>query len=234
MLHFWALGNGNSGHTTEYKMGSRECCVLIVIFVTAELQVRIERLEAEIRERSAQLEETQKEKIQLEQQLASINSLLEASQTKKEEDNDQVGHTWSAWLFLWTGQTPDQTWSPLRMFVMSDSAGKCCRTGTAKAKVSVCTSSLQSQHHIQSWFVDWIKCFAPLCSLQERDNQLSTLQDELKQLQVKQEAAVSVVKICCWIFYQIMSLHNAQEKYIHFIHTKMWRVALLITNTLLF
>ena len=178
-------------------MRSSECCVLIVIFVAAELQVRIERLEAEIRERSAQLEETHAEKIQLEQQLASINSLLEASQTKKEEDSNQVGHTYKAHLFLWAGQTPDQTWSPLRMFVMSDSAGKWCRTGTAKAQVSVCASPLQSQHLIQSCSVDWIKCFALLCSLQERDNQLSTLQDELKQLQVKQEAAVSVVKICC-------------------------------------
>lgn len=60
--------------------------------------MRIGGLEAEITERSAQvealtaqLEETQAEKSQLVQQVASINSLLEANQTKKEEDTDQVG-----------------------------------------------------------------------------------------------------------------------------------------------
>lgn len=65
----------------------------------AEFQVRVGRLEAEIKERStqvdaltAQLEETQVEKSQLVQQLASINSLLEASQSKKEEENNQVKH----------------------------------------------------------------------------------------------------------------------------------------------
>lgn len=60
-------------------------------------------MEAEIGERSAQvdtltvqLEETQAEKNQLVQQVATINSLLEASQTKKEEeDNNQVRHTLS-------------------------------------------------------------------------------------------------------------------------------------------
>lgn len=57
-------------------------------------------LEAEIKERSsqvdaltAQLEETRAEKSQLVQQLASINSLLEASQNKKEKENTEVGHT---------------------------------------------------------------------------------------------------------------------------------------------
>lgn len=64
--------------------------------------MRIGRLEAEISEHSAQadalttqLVETQAEKSQLVQQVASINALLEASQTKKEEDNSQVGHTLS-------------------------------------------------------------------------------------------------------------------------------------------
>lgn len=68
------------------------------------------RLEAEIKERStqadaltAQLEETQAEKSQLEQQLASINSLLEASQNKKEEENNQVGHTFSLTFLKWSG-----------------------------------------------------------------------------------------------------------------------------------
>ncbi len=62
----------------------------------------IGRLEAEVKERSAQvdalnaqLEETQAEKSQLVEQLASINSLLEASQTKKEEDNNEVGNSLS-------------------------------------------------------------------------------------------------------------------------------------------
>lgn len=62
----------------------------------SEFQVCMGKLEAEIKERSvqvdaltAQLEETQAEKSQLVQQVASINSLLEASQNKKEEDNNQ-------------------------------------------------------------------------------------------------------------------------------------------------
>lgn len=66
--------------------------------VSAEFQASVGRLEAEVSERSAQidaltaqLEETQTEKSQLVQQVATINSLLEASQTKKEEDNNQVG-----------------------------------------------------------------------------------------------------------------------------------------------
>lgn len=87
----------------------------MVAFAPAEFQAHIGKLEAEIRERSAQvdaltaqLEETQAEKSQLVQQVASINSLLDASQTKKEEENNQVGHTPSVWL-LWNGQTPDHT-----------------------------------------------------------------------------------------------------------------------------
>ncbi|XP_037638199.1 ribosome-binding protein 1a isoform X2 [Sebastes umbrosus] len=103
----------------------------------AEVQVRIGGLEAEVSERSAQvealtaqLEETQAEKSQLVQQVASINSLLEANQTKKEEDNDQVNAAEVEQLKL---------------------------------------------------------------SLQERDNQLNTLQEELKQLQVKQEAAENTI-----------------------------------------
>lgn len=70
---------------------------MTVIFVPAEYQVRIGRLEADNSERSArvdaltaQLQETQTEKSQLEQQVASINSLLEANQTKKEEDDKNV------------------------------------------------------------------------------------------------------------------------------------------------
>lgn len=73
---------------------------MIVAFVLAESQLCVERLEAEIRDRSAQvgtltaqLEEVQAEKNQLVEQVASINSLLEASQTSKREDNEQVGHT---------------------------------------------------------------------------------------------------------------------------------------------
>lgn len=59
--------------------------------------MHVGKLEAEIKERSAQvdaltkqLEETQTEKSQLVQQVASINSLLEASQNKKEDGNQQV------------------------------------------------------------------------------------------------------------------------------------------------
>ena len=71
--------------------------VLTVIRVSAELQVRLGSMEAELAERAAQadalnvqLEQTQQEKSQLEQQVASINSLLEASQSKTAEDSSQV------------------------------------------------------------------------------------------------------------------------------------------------
>lgn len=91
----------------KYKT-SRACCVLTMAFVPAEFQVCIGRLEAELRERSAQvdaltaqLEETQAEKKQLVEQVASINSLLEASQTKKEEDNNQVGHIVGLTFLKW-------------------------------------------------------------------------------------------------------------------------------------
>lgn len=64
-----------------------------------ECQVHVGRLETEVRERSAQVEalssqlqEVKVEKTQLVEQLATINSLLEASQAKKEEDKNQVGH----------------------------------------------------------------------------------------------------------------------------------------------
>lgn len=74
-----------------------------MFLLLAEFQVCMGKLEAEISERSAQvdaltaqLEETQAEKNQLVQQVASINSLLEASQNKKEEDdNNQVRHSLS-------------------------------------------------------------------------------------------------------------------------------------------
>ncbi|XP_032397985.1 ribosome-binding protein 1a isoform X2 [Etheostoma spectabile] len=103
----------------------------------SEFQVRIGRLEDEISERSAQaealtaqLEETRAEKSQLVQQVASINALLEASQTKKEEDNNQVNAAEVEQLKL---------------------------------------------------------------SLQEKDGQLNTLHEELKQLQIKQEAAENTI-----------------------------------------
>ncbi|XP_035848183.1 ribosome-binding protein 1a isoform X3 [Sander lucioperca] len=104
----------------------------------SEFQVRIGRLEAEISEHSAQadalttqLVETQAEKSQLVQQVASINALLEASQTKKEEDNSQ---------------------------------------------------------QVNAAEVEQLKL-----SLQERDDQLNTLHEELKQLQMKQEAAENTI-----------------------------------------
>jgi len=103
----------------------------------SEFQVCMGKLEADIKERSAQvdaltaqLEETQAEKSQLVQQAASINSLLEASQNKKEEDNNQVNSEELEQLKL---------------------------------------------------------------SLQERDSQLNTLHEELKQLQMKQEAAENTI-----------------------------------------
>ncbi|XP_029305950.1 ribosome-binding protein 1a isoform X3 [Cottoperca gobio] len=103
----------------------------------SEFQVRIGSLEAEISERSAQvdtltaqLEETQAEKSQLVQQVASIDALLEANQTKKEDDFNQVNAA----------------------------------------------------------EVEQLKLI-----LQERDNQLNTLDEELKQLQMKQEAAENTI-----------------------------------------
>ncbi|KAM8859931.1 ribosome-binding protein 1a isoform 2-T2 [Spinachia spinachia] len=104
----------------------------------SEYQVRIGRLEADNSERSAkvdaltaQLHETRTEKSQLEQQVVSINSLLEANQTKKEEDDNNVVNA---------------------------------------AKVE--------QLNI---------------SLQERTNQLNALHEELKRLQLKQEAAETTI-----------------------------------------
>lgn len=92
------------------------------MFVHAEYQIRIEKLEAEVKERSAQLdsltsqlETTQAEKSQLTQQVASINSLLEASQNKQDEDSKQVGYSFlcvcslSVWLLF--GQNAEWYWS---------------------------------------------------------------------------------------------------------------------------
>lgn len=69
---------------------------------STESQLHIGRLESEVRERSAQVEalssqlqEIKVEKAQLVEQVASVNSLLEASQAKKEEDTNQVGHRFS-------------------------------------------------------------------------------------------------------------------------------------------
>lgn len=74
--------------------------VLIVTFVSAECQLRIGKLEAELGERSAQvdaltvqLKETQAEKSQLVEKVSSVSSLLEASQANKEEDKNKVTHT---------------------------------------------------------------------------------------------------------------------------------------------
>lgn len=71
--------------------------VLIVTFVSAECQLRVGKLEAELGERSAhvdaltvQLKETQAEKSQLVEKVSSVSSLLEASQANKEEDKNQV------------------------------------------------------------------------------------------------------------------------------------------------
>lgn len=75
---------------------SCECCVFILSFVLAECQRYIGTLEAEVSKHfaqvealTAQLKDTQAEKSQLVEQVASINSLLEASQPKKEEQNQE-------------------------------------------------------------------------------------------------------------------------------------------------
>lgn len=65
-------------------------------FVPAECQRYIGTLEAEVSKHfaqvealTAQLKDTQAEKSQLVEQVASINSLLEASQPKKEEHHQE-------------------------------------------------------------------------------------------------------------------------------------------------
>lgn len=91
---------GSSGWEEYWNI---ECfvCVLIILYLvgSTESQLHIGRLESEVRERSAQVEafnsqlqDIKVEKAQLVEQLASLNSLLEASQSKKEEDKNQVGH----------------------------------------------------------------------------------------------------------------------------------------------
>lgn len=79
---------------------------MIMAFVSAECQLRIGKLEAELGERSAQvdvlsvqLKETQAEKSQLVEKVSSVSSLLEASQANKEEDKNQVTHTFPVKLF---------------------------------------------------------------------------------------------------------------------------------------
>lgn len=76
--------------------------IILYLVGSSESQLHIGRLETEVRERSAQVEalssqlqEIKVEKAQLVEQLASINSLLEASQANKEEDKNQVGHHFS-------------------------------------------------------------------------------------------------------------------------------------------
>ncbi|XP_055788680.1 ribosome-binding protein 1-like isoform X5 [Salvelinus fontinalis] len=106
----------------------------------SDIQVHLGRIEADLKERSAQvealtaqLEQTELEKGQLEDQVESINVLLEASHNR---DVDEDTEMWS-WSFL------------------------------------------NNTNHLSS-------------SLQDRDSQLASLQQELKQLQeMKQEATVS-------------------------------------------
>lgn len=72
--------------------------IILYLFGSTESQLHVGRLETEVKERSSQMEalssqlqEIKVEKAQLVEQLASINSLLEASQANK-EDKNQVGH----------------------------------------------------------------------------------------------------------------------------------------------
>ncbi|XP_064789718.1 ribosome-binding protein 1-like isoform X1 [Oncorhynchus masou masou] len=105
----------------------------------SDIQVHLGRIEADLKERSAQvealtaqLEQTELEKGQLEDQVESINVLLEASHNR---DVDEDTEMWS-WSFL------------------------------------------NNTNHLSS-------------SLQDKDSQLASLQQELKQLQeMKQEASV--------------------------------------------
>lgn len=76
--------------------------IILYLVDSTESQLHIGTLETEVRERSAQVEalssqlqEINVEKAQLVEQLASINSLLEASQANKEQDKNQVGHNLS-------------------------------------------------------------------------------------------------------------------------------------------
>lgn len=105
-----------------------------------ECQVHVGRLETEVRERSAQVEalssqlqEIKVEKTQLVAQLASINSLLEASQAKKEEDKNQVGH------FLSRVGRGHMTLH-IQCYLSCAPTGKQCRNGPAATQVNVCAS----------------------------------------------------------------------------------------------
>lgn len=119
--------------------------------------MRIGSLETEISERSAQvdaltaqLEEIQAEKSQLVQQVATINSLLEANQTKQEEDNNQVGQTLQA--REWPHASRFYRTATLNDLYLSDSTGGCCRSGTAQAQVNVLADLLtKRQHQIRSF-----------------------------------------------------------------------------------
>lgn len=102
------------------------------------------RLETEVRERSAQVEalssqlqEIKVEKTQLVEQLASINSLLEASQAKEEEDKSQVGH----FLCLVSDVV---TWLALQTqrHLSCAPTGKQCGNGPAATQVDICASYL--------------------------------------------------------------------------------------------
>lgn len=116
--------------------------VTLSFFGSTELQLHIGRLETEVRERSAQaealtsqLQEAKVEKNQLVEQLASINSLLEASQASKEEDKNQVTsfffHVSDVVTCLAANSTPFFSCAP---------TGNCCRIGPAAAQVNVCAS----------------------------------------------------------------------------------------------
>lgn len=116
--------------------------------------MHVGRLETEVRERSAQVEtlssqlqEIKVEKTQLVEQLASINSLLEASQAKK-EDKNQVGH----FLCLVSDVV---TWLTLHIQCHLSCAptGKQCRSGPAATQVNVCASSLGPDSKLCTWFI---------------------------------------------------------------------------------
>lgn len=100
------------GGRSYFQFNNMKCgiscdgCVMIMTFVSAECQLRIGKLEAELGERSAQadaltvqLKEMQAEKDQLVEKVSSVSSLLEASQAYKEEDKNQVTHTFPVKLF---------------------------------------------------------------------------------------------------------------------------------------
>ncbi|KAM3863035.1 ribosome-binding protein 1a [Diretmus argenteus] len=139
----------------------------------SELQPCMGRMESELRERSAQvdaltaqLEQTQAEKSQLEQQVASINSLLEASQTKNEEADNPVNA------------------AELDQLKLSEDAGLVAslqdELNNLKEEMEQLKHTAQSDNSAELALLQ--------SSLSERDALVTSLQEELREAREKSKA----------------------------------------------